>query len=400
MNALAEHAYADLLRRVRRYGLAAGVLGLLGGVAGLFVSAPHFFQGYLFAFVYWLGLSLGCLALLMLHHIVAGSWGFVTQRLLEAGALTVGLMALLFVPLLFGLGDLYEWTHPEAVAGSEVLQHKTPYLNVPFFIIRAVLYFAFWIAAAYLLRRWSLRLDATGDAAHARRMRRLGVGGLIAHILLLTFASVDWIMSLEPHWFSTMFGWLLAVSQSLTALALVILTAVLLAKGKPLSEVFQTKHLHDYGNLLLAFVVLWAYMMFAQYLIIWAGNIPEDVQWFVHRQEGAWSWVGPFLIVFHFAVPFAVLLSRRTKRSRRALRILAGGLLVVHAVYVAWLVWPSFLAREDAALSMHTFWIGAVAFLGVGGLWAAVYAWVLGRAPVLPLRDPRFTELPRHLQQT
>ena len=378
---------SSTLKPLRRWGLTVGAVGLLVGVAGVLVSPEQFFQGYLVAFVFWVGVSLGCLALLMLHHLSAGGWGLVGQRHLEAGALTVTMMAVLFVPLLFGLHHLYEWTHAEAVAQSAVLQHKKPYLNVPFFIGRAVLYFAFWIAVAWLLRRWSVRLGETGTSAFAQRMRRLSAGGLIGHILLVTFASVDWIMSLEPHWFSTIFGWLIAVSQTLTALAVTILVLprLVVRRSASLQRLFKTKHLHDYGNLTLVFVVLWTYMLFAQYVIMWSGNIPEDIRWYVHRREAPWGWMSTVLVVFHFVVPFAMLLSRRTKRSRRALAGLAAGLLAVHLLYVGWLVLPSF-----HHVGLHTYWTGAGAFVGMGGLWSAAYAFFLSRQPLLPRRDPRF----------
>ena len=380
---------STIAKPLRRWGLTMGAFGLLVGVAGLLVSPEPFFRGYLVAYVFWVGLSLGCLALLMLHHLSAGGWGIVSQRHLEAGALTVTVMAALFVPLLFGLHHLYEWTHAEVVAQSEVLQHKKPYLNVPFFIARAAVYFLFWITVAYLLRRWSVRLGETGTSAFAQRMRRLSAGGLIGHVLLVTFASVDWIMSLEPEWFSSIFGWLIAVSQTLTALAVTVIVLPLwVDRSKVLPRVFKTKHLHDYGNLTLVFVILWAYMSFAQFLIMWSGNIPEDIRWYVHRNAAPWGWIAPVLIVFHFAVPFAVLLSRRSKRSRRALGMLAGGLLAVHLLFVAWLVLPAF-----EHVGPHTYWIGAGAFVGIGGLWGAAYAFFLGRRPMLPRRDPRFEEL-------
>lgn len=375
-----------LATTLRTGGLITGAVGLLVSVAGLLVSPEQFFRGYLVAYVFWVGVSLGCLALLMLHHLSAGGWGLVSQRHLEAGALTVTVMAILFVPLLFGLHHLYEWTHAEAVAQSAVLQHKKPYLNVPFFIGRAAIYFAFWIIVVYLLRRWSVRLDDTGTSAFAQRMRRLSAGGLVGHVLIVTFASVDWVMSLEPHWFSSIFGWLIAVSQTLTALAVtVLLLPALVKRSASLRRIYKTKHLHDYGNLTLVFVILWTYMMFAQFLIMWSGNIPEDIRWYVHRNEPPWAWIAPVLAVFHFAVPFAVLLSRRSKRSRRALGGLAGGLLVVHVLYIVWLVLPSF-----PHVGPHTYWIGAGALVGIGGLWGAAYAFFLGRRPLLPQRDPRF----------
>lgn len=380
-----KRTFEGTLRQVQRLGLGTAAIGTSAAIIGVLISAEAFFRGYLAAFVFWSGLSLGFLAVLLLHHLVVGAWGAVTQRILEAGALTVGLAAVLFVPLAFGLHYLYEWTHAEVVAESPVLQHKKAYLNVPFFLIRTALYFAVWGSMAYVLRRWSIRLGATGDPAYAVRLRRLGAGGLVAHILLLTFASTDWIMSLDPHWFSTVFGWVILASQTLVALAVTVITLGGAHHTPPLSERVRVKHFHDYGNLILTFVILWAYLMFAQYLIMWSGNVPEDIRWYVERQENGWGWVAPFLIVFHFAVPFFVLLSRRSKRSARALRALAALVLTVHIVFVAWLVLPSF---HDTAL--HTYWIAAAIFAGMGGAWAAVFAWGLRRQPLLLRNDPRY----------
>ena len=390
MSAANEHSWVQQLGRVQRIGLGLGVLGLGAAVLGLLFAGPaFFFHGYLTAFVFWVGLPLGCLALLMLHHLTATAWGFVTQRLLEAGALTAGLMAVLFIPIFFGMHELYHWANEHAVETNVLLQHKKPYLNIPFYIIRTVIYFAFWGTAAYLLDRWSLRMDETGDAKYAVWIRRLSAGGLIAHVLLLTFASVDWIMSLEPEWFSTIFGWLLLVSQALAALALMSLMLWRVHQKEPLNRVVKTKHFHDYGNLTLAFVVLWTYLMFMQYLIIWSGNIPEDIRWYVHRQSGGWGWVAPVLILFHFVLPFVLLLFRRTKRNAGRLAAVAVGIMAAHVLYVLWLVLPSF--QEETTL--HTYWITLAAFVGIGGLWGAAYAWLLARRSLLPSGDPRFQHM-------
>lgn len=385
MNHTTSDTFDSTRERALRFGIGAAAAGTLAAIVGLFVSAGSFFEGYLAAFVFWSGLSLGYLTVLLMHHVVLGAWGFVTQRILEAGALTVGLAALLFIPFIFGLHDLYEWTHVEAVADDPVLQQKRLYLNTPFFLIRAVLYFGTWCALAYLLRRWSVRLDATGDPALATRMRRYAAGGLIAHVLLVTFATTDWIMSLDPHWYSTVFGWMMAVSEVLTALTATVLVLAAARNTPPLAERVQVKHFHDYGNLILTFVILWAYLMFVQFLIIWSGNLPEEVMWYVERQHGLWAWINPFLVIFHFAVPFLVLLSRRSKRSARKLTTVAAFVLAVHVVFVAWLVLPSF-----SPISIHTYWIAAAAFVGIGGAWTVVFTWALSRQPLLPQNDPRY----------
>ena len=379
--------YGSLLRRVRRLGLGAGVAGLLAAAGGLIVDAEAFFQGWLAAWVFWMGVPLGSLALLMLHHVAGGAWGLATRRLLEAGALTIGLMAVFFLPVLFGMRELYEWTHADVVAEDPKLQHKRPYLNTPFFVIRNLIYFAFWIGTAYFLRKWSARLDETGNPKRVARLRQISAVGLIGHVLLLTFATTDWVMSLEPHWFSSIFSWMMLTSETLTALAITILVLRALREYEPLAGLVRTKHFHDYGNLTLAFVILWTYMMFAQYVIIWAGNLPEDIGWYVHRRKPGWGWIPYVLLIFHFALPFFLLLSRRVKRSARALSMLAAGILSVHVIFVAWLVLPSFEHAPVASLL-----IAASSFVGIGGALAAAYAYFLAQRPLLIRKDPRFEE--------
>jgi hypothetical protein len=238
------------------------------------------FRSYLIAYLFWFGIALGCLPLLMLHHLVGGAWGFVIRRILEAGTRTLPLMIVLFVPLLLGIHSLYEWSDPEIVARDQILQAKHAYLNVSFFIIRAVVYFAAWIIFAYFLNRWSAEQDATGNPILLRRFQLLSAPGIVVYTLGITFASIDWGMSLEPHWFSTIYGMLFIVGQTLAALAFVIPVAVLLSDSPPASGFMKADVFQDLGNLLLAFVMLWAYISFSQYLIIWAGNLPEEIPWY------------------------------------------------------------------------------------------------------------------------
>lgn len=363
-------------------------MGLVAAVIILFVDPDHFYQGYLVGFAFWSAAAFGCMALLMLHHLVAGGWGFVTQRILESGAATTVLLAIFVIPILFGMHELYEWTHEEVVAGDDVLQHKKPYLNVPFFIIRTVVYFAAFITLSLLLARWSRLQDARRDPKYTVRLRRLSAGGLIVYVLLITWATTDWYMSISPHWYSSIYGWLFAVSQALTAIGITIITLYFVRGADTVAKVLKTKHFHDYGNLMLAFVVLWTYMMFAQYLIMWSGNIPEDVVWYVHRKEGFWFWIGPFLIAFHFGVPFFTLLLRRTKRAPRRLGMLAGALLLVHCVFLFWLILPSF--KETSILSFVS---AAASLVGIGGCWLAVFLSRLSSRPLVPTYDPRFEDM-------
>lgn len=381
------------LDRVQRIALVTGVTGLVVCAVGAFFNPEQFFQSYLFAYLFWLGLALGCLAGVMLYHLVDGAWGFVIRRLLETGAMLLPLLALLFVPLVFGLSELYPWARPEEVAEDAVLQHRSAVMNVPFFLLRVVLYFAIWIGMAFLLNRWSLEQDRTGDPVLTVRMRMLSGPGLVLYVLTMSFAAWDWGMSLEHHWYSTIYGVLFVTRQALGALALAIVLVALLSRREPLAGVITTRHFHDLGNLLLAFVILWAYMNLSQFLIIWSGNIPEEVTWYIARTEGGWGWVARFLIVFEFILPFLVLLWRRSKRTVSILSLLAAGIVLLYLVDLFWVIVPSF---HEGEFRVH--WLDFLTPIGIGGLWVAAFAWGLKRKPLVPLHDPRHPHLQEALE--
>jgi hypothetical protein len=341
------------------------------------------FRSYLIAYLFWLGIALGCLPLLMLHHLVGGRWGFVLRRVLEAGTRTLPLMLLLFVPLVFGIHSLYEWSHSEIVAQDAVLQAKSSYLNVPFFIFRAAVYFGAWIIVSYFLNRWSAQQDATGDQALARRLQLLSAPGIALYSLAITFASIDWGMSLEPHWFSTIYGMLFIVGQSLAALAFAIPVVIRLGGSPPLSEFLEKEVFHDLGNLLLTFVMLWAYISFSQYLIIWAGNLPEEIPWYSRRGANGWQWIAAFLAVFHFAVPFLLLLGRANKARKTLLAAIAGAVLLMRWVDLYWLIAPAF----DRDVRIH--WMDIVLLVVIGGIWLYVFMEQLMKR-ALVARDPNF----------
>jgi len=344
----------------------------------------QFFRSYLISYLFWLGIAAGCLPLLMLHHLVGGTWGFVVRRILEAGTRTLPLMAALFVPLLFGIHSLYEWSHADVVARDPMLQEKHAYLNVPFFIVRTVVYFIAWISFAAVLNRWSAKQDATGDVRLIRKFQLISAPGIIAYSFAITFASIDWGMSLEPHWFSTIYGMLFIVGQTLAALAFVIPVAGLLSESPPASEFMRSDVFQDLGNLLLTFVMLWAYVAFSQYLIIWAGNLPEEIPWYIHRGTHGWQWVAAVLALFHFAVPFALLLGRRNKREKKFLGGIAVAILLMRWVDIYWLIAPSFYS----AVRIH--FLDVVLFVVIGGIWLNVFLHQLNKRALLPLRDPNF----------
>jgi hypothetical protein len=342
------------------------------------------------ALLLWVGIAAGCLAIMMLHHLSGGGWGIVVRRVLEAAARTLPYLALLFVPLLLGLPALYRWARPELVAADELLQHKAAYLNRPFFGLRIGLYFATWWWFARLLGRWSRRQDQTGEAGLAKRMRLASAPGLALYCLTATFAAIDWIMSLDPHWFSSIFGIHFVAGQALSALAFMVVVAASLSRRPPLDRWLQPGHFHDHGNLMLAFVMLWAYFGISQYLIIWSGNLPEEIPYYLERLHGGWQWVALALVVLHFAIPFALLLSRDLKRRPRQLARVALLLLAVRWLDLFWQVAPTFHHR----FALH--WLDLAAPLAVGGFWLALFLSFLRRQPLLPGHDPQLRELVVH----
>src|SRR5438093_2789348 len=337
----ADQLIPELAAHQRRL-LTAGAAGTAVSAIGFFLSPAQFLQSYLMAYMYVLGITLGCLALGMVHQLTGGAWGVVIRRPIGAATRTLPVVTLLFLPIALGMQHLYVWTDAATVAGDEVLRHKHVYLNTPFFLVRAAVYFLVWNLLTYFLNAWSLEQDATGDPKLARRMQLLSAGGLVAYGLTITFASFDWLMSLEPHWFSTIYGVLILGGQGLSAMAFLIVVLVWLAHRPPLDRIAILAHFHDLGNLMIAFVMLWAYFAFSQYLIIWAGNLPQEISWYVHRLQTGWRFIGVALILFHFAVPFVLLLSRTMKREAGLIVKVAIGVLFVRLIDLFWLIAPEF----------------------------------------------------------
>jgi hypothetical protein len=379
------------VRRVVVPSLIVGVLALaltvLGGLAG---NSAGFFRAYLFGYTVWVGLGLGSLGVVLVQFLTGGNWGLVTRRIFEAAAATLPLMAILFVPLLFGLNTLYAWAQPAAVATDAILQHKASYLNVPFFITRTVIYLAIWIALVFLLRRWSTAQDRSADPEALHRLQRFSVVAILVLALTVTFAAIDWLMSLDADWYSTMYPPMVGAGDMLLALSFGIIVVTLVAPVSTIGETLTPRIFNDLGSLLLAFLMLWAYMSYFQYLLIWAGNLSDEIPWYLRRVEGGWLSVALVLAGLGFAVPFWFLLFRPIKRNRRTLRLVAALIVVMHLVNVYWLVVPPF---EPGGPVFE--WLPVAALVGLGGLWLAVFSWELGARPLLPPNDPR---LPRVLE--
>ena len=373
------------LDRARRAALVLGLAALALCAAGALRNPVQFFRSYLVAYLFWIGIALGSLALVMLHHLVGGGWGFLIRRLVEAGSRTFLLLAVLFLPLLLGLSRLYLWAQPAAVASDPILQQKQFYLNPQFFILRAILYFGAWIGLAYFLNKWSFEQDRTANPSMGRRLVALSGPGLLVYGLTVTFASVDWVLSLEPHWFSTIYGMLFMVVEVLSAMAFVIVACMLLANYEPLSAEISPGTLNDLGNMLLTFVMFWAYLSFSQYLIVWSGNLREEIPWYTARTRGGWAWIAVFLMAIHFGIPFLLLLLRAVKRRIQALAAVALALLLMTLADLFWLVVPAF-----GPSGPHLHWMDVLAPIGIGGIWIAAFLSQLKGKPLLPLHDPRF----------
>ena len=479
--------------RIQRPALLVGLVGLALCVLAFFLgdeSREMLLRSYLWAYMFWLGLPLGCFALLMLQHLTGGRWGLTVRRIVEAGAAMMPLMALLFIPLFFSVGTLYPWAqhhdggaahgdpeqhaaatapkpvelasaeptgvnarlaadavHPattttasDAAAGGpvgappadthggptaagpkpgtgavqsaghhELHGFKAWWLNATNFRIRAVIYFVVWLLLSFLLLSWSAAEDRRSDPAILRRMQLVSGPGLVLYVLTVTGAAIDWIMSLDPHWFSTMFGLLFVVGQVLSALAFICALMALLHDAPPLNRVVNPGLLQDLGNLLMAFTLIWAYLNFSQFLIIWSGNIAEETPYYYFRLHGGWQYVALFLVIFHWAVPFALLLWRRNKRDVKTLAVIALWLIVMRWVDLYWTIIPTFLqAGHDVAkiaaddkphvpgLGAGLYWTLPLALAGMGGLWLFLFAGRLKRRPLLPLHDARLAEVHAH----
>jgi hypothetical protein len=366
------------MNRLRQTSFAIGILfSILSGI-GVAVQPHAFCVSYLAAFIFWFGLAIGCLLIAMIHHLAGGDWGNVTRRFFEAGFMTVPLMGILFLPLLGGLHELYPWAKPGLVATDKILQQKAAYENAPGFIIRAVLFFGLLTGLSFALRKWSLQQDATLDIAPTVRLRSASGPGVVIVPFVVTFAYVDWIMSIEPAWFSTIFAIILMAGEILTGFSLAVILLVCLRNSPPFSETVTKKHFHDLGNFLLTFVMFWTYVSFSQFLIIYSGNQPHEISWYLHRIAGSWRWLALFLLLFHFFAPFFVLLFRSAKQNTRLLAGIAGLLLTVQALAVYWMIAPTFY---PSGLEFH--WTDFAVWIGMGGLWLGVFLSNLARHPLM-----------------
>ena len=372
--------------------LFIGLVGVVAAVAGAFLAPDSFYSAYLTVFMLGLGLSLGCMAILMLYHLVGGAWGTVSRRILEAGMMTLPLMAVLFIPILLNLRRLYDWARPDVLAKDPKLADIAhTYLNRNATMTRAAFYFAVWMLMAFLLNRWSTEQDnVEAKNRSTLRFRALSAPGLVIYALTISFAVIDWVMSLQARWISTIYGLIFIAGGALSTYCFVVLIETILGQRKPMSEYLRSTEVHDHGKFMLAFVMVWAYFNFSQWLIIWAGNLPEEIPWFFRRIHGGWGYVAFFLVLFHFAVPFAFLLSQRLKRQTSTLVWIASWLLLMRIVDIFWHIEPAQSLHHD---TFHISWMLFAALAGIGGLWMAYFFRNLRARPLLAVYAPQTLRL-------
>lgn len=372
--------------------IAMAALGLILSVVGYLVDAPRFFHAYLTAFVFWTSLGLGALFFTMLHHLVGAKWSVVIRRISESVMITLPFMSLLFIPALLGIHTLYHWSHEDALAHDHLLQMKEPYLNTTFFIIRSIIFLGIWSFLSLRLYRYSLAQDGGHTQELGDKMRRTSAWGMLLFAVTITYAAYDWLMSIDPHWYSTIFGVYFFAGSLLSLVALLTLLSLALQRKNILRNTITVEHYHDLGKLLFAFTIFWTYIGFSQYFLIWYGNIPEETIWYLKRWEGSWKAVSLLILFGHFVLPFVALLFRLTKRTPAALMLLTIWILVMHWVDMYWLVYPEFLPN-GASFS----WLEPATMLLVGGAFLWAFWTRLTSNPLVPVADPKLADSINHV---
>jgi len=375
-----------VVKTIQGRSLIIGVVFSAIALLIAFTRPDEFFRAYLLAFMAWLGVTLGSMAILMIRHLTGGGWGTVIRRTMGAAMRCIPFMALLFVPILFGLPRLYVWARPlDTISDAhlrEQLQRLTQtYLSVHGFIVRAAIYFAIWNLLSFLLTKWSAEQDHPNARDNSARFKAVSGPGLILYGFTISFAAIDWVMSIDPTWISTIYGLSFLIGEVLSAMCFAVVVERILVNYKPMSELLRPDFVHDHGKWMLTFIMVWAYFAFSQWLIIWAGNLPDEITWYMRRLSGGWAYVGLLLVLFHFAVPFVLLLSRPFKRDIRKLVWLAAWLMVMRLVDLFWMIEPNF------SKSFHVTLADVVVPVAMGGLWLAYFFRNLGLMPLVPAYD-------------
>lgn len=370
--------------------LIIGLVGLALNVLGFFHNHEQFFHSWLVAFAFWMSIALGGLFLVLIHHLSGAVWSIVVRRIPESFMAILPFMVIFFIPVAIGMYDLYHWAHADAVAHDALLQEKAPYLNILFFILRTVFFFFVWSVFGRLLYRFSIKNDVTGDAGYIIKAKKISPPAAILFAFTVTFAAFDWLMSLDPHWYSTIFGVYYFAGSTMATYAVTTVLVLYFAKG-PLANMVSVEHYHDLGKLILTFTIFWAYMAFSQYFLIWYANIPEETVWFAHRWHGSWKIISLLLAVGHFVVPFLFMLVRAVKRNTRTLTVFALWMLLMHYIDMFWLVMPN-LHKDGAVFS----WMDITTMIGIGGLFLWLVFLHLSKHSLVPINDPQLENSIHH----
>lgn len=386
-----------VVKKIYQRSLIVGIVFAIASVILAITNPDQFYRGYLLGFLCWLGVSLGSMAIVMIRHLTGGGWGMVIRRILGAAMRTLPLLAILFIPIIIAVVQhrIYPWAMPtESVQDPYIREHlekhsfiKNAYLNQTGFIIRAIIYFVIWNVLSFLLSMWSRQTDRPGAPDNTQRFKAVAGPGLILYAFTISFAAIDWVMSLDPSWISTIFGLIILIGEMLSAMCFAVVVERILVNYKPMSEMLKPDFVHDHGKWILTFIMVWAYFSFSQWLIIWAGNLPNEITFYTKRLSFGWGKVGLFLALFHFSVPFAVLLSRPFKRNIRKLVWLAIWLMLMRWVDLFWIIEPNFMKGLGITIA------DVVVPIAIGGFWLAYFFRNLGSLPLLPAYDPSAGEV-------
>ena len=395
MNAATPHldlTAPEVVRKISQRSLVIGVVFALISGALAFLRPDEFYRAYLLGFMCWLGVALGSMAIVMIRHLTGGGWGTVIRRILGAAMRTLPVLAILFIPIVIAVGQhrIYPWAMPlESIQDAHIREHlekhsfiKASYLNFSGFFIRAFLYFAIWNVLSFLLSKWSKQTDHAGAPDNSGRFKAVAGPGLILYGFTISFAAIDWVMSLDPSWISTIFGLLILIGEVLSAMCFAVVVERILFNYKPMSEMLTPDFVHDHGKWMLTFIMVWAYFSFSQWLIIWAGNLPEEITFYLKRLSNGWGSIGLFLVLFHFAIPFALLLSRPFKRDIRKLVWLAVWMMLMRYLDLFWIIEPNFSKTLTVTIA------DIVVPIAIGGIWLWYFFRNLAALPLLPAYDP------------
>lgn len=376
---------SDLNFTKRFFGI--GIVGLIATAIGYFLNHEQFFFSYLTSFTFFTSLGLGALVLLMIHHLTRSEWGVVLRRIPEVLSSNLWIWGLFFIPLFFGMHSLYHWTHADAVASDPVLQGKVPYLNTTFFIIRQFIYFAIWGYLGYKLYNSSVEQDGSGDWGIQTLQRRLSGPGTVIFAITISFASFDWIMALDPHWYSTMFGVYFFAMSFQAMFAGLILLILFLRNNDILANTIRTVHIRDLSLWMFAFTVFYAYIAFSQFLLIYYANIPEETVWYLERLNGGYEYLAFFYLFGRFVIPFIVLLGKKAKTNFKVVSSMAILILAAHLVEIYWLIMPVLHHH-----GVHFDWMTITAFIGLGGFFLGLFFHRFKKQKMVPVNDPKLSQ--------